>query len=99
MSADQVARLTRKGLEEYKAAHTLSKLVQDALDAQPRQIRSQYIFWNQDAAGKTVPVFGLDADVFDAFGMVWSELEAGYKNLIMIDEEADRRSIERHLWQ
>lgn len=92
----EVARLTHRRLAEYRAARPLSDLALQCLAACPRHVRSAYVFW-KTVEGKTVPLFGLDLDVFDAFGFLWGELAMGYKNLIMIDGDADRASLECYL--
>ena len=90
LDALDVARLTHTRMRRMM----LSDLAKHCMNVCPRQITLQYVFWITDDIGRTLPLFGLDAAVFDAFGMVWAELEQGYANLIMIDGDADRKSIE-----
>ncbi|MEJ7806992.1 MAG: hypothetical protein WKG03_13850 [Telluria sp.] len=97
MNLDEVARLTHKTLATFAQHNALSPIARECLASAPRHIRSQYVFWRQSNEGKTYPMFGLDADVFDAFGMIWGELVVGYANLIMIDDEADRRSMDCYI--
>lgn len=92
----EVARLTHRRLTELRADGRLTELALKCVASSPRHVRSAYVFWNT-VEGKTVPLFGLDLDVFDAFGVLWGELESGYQNLVMIDGDADRASLECYL--
>lgn len=74
-----VAMLTHKKLALMPE---LSEVAQEALKQCPRHIQTPYVFW-EERGGKPMPVFGLDAAIFDAFGLVWAELAQGYENLIM----------------
>jgi hypothetical protein len=57
------------------------------------------VFWRENENGIVLPLLGLEAAVFDAFGQVWVELVQGYKNMIMIDKNPNRESIECFLHQ
>jgi hypothetical protein len=83
MDTVQVSRLTHRGLIEFKKGHQISELAQECLNAAPpRHVALQYVFWLDTDAGFPLPLFGLDADVFQAFGMVWAEVVAGYENMV-----------------
>lgn len=89
-----VATLTYQRL----ALMELSPLAKQCLNVCPRHLRTPYVFWEQQQSdGKVAPIFGLDAVVFETFGLVWAELAFGYKHLIMIDGAADRKSLECYL--
>lgn len=94
MDLTDAARLTYRRLAEIKHDCELSEIANACLEQVPQHIRSPYVFWQERADGTVTPLFGLDEAVFDAFGLVWAELMEGYENLIMIDEDADRASIE-----
>jgi hypothetical protein len=74
----------------------LSDLAKNCLDACPRHLRTPYVFW-EDRDNIPLPLFGLDAAIFDALGLVWAELAFGYEHLIMTDTEVDRGSLDRFL--
>jgi hypothetical protein len=69
---------------------TLTPYAIHILDSQPRHIRCQYVFWqNYNDGNKPLPLFGLNEEVFDAFGMVWGELAAAYEHIVFIDEDEE----------
>lgn len=92
LDATGVAMLTwrkARALELTELAATASK-------ACPRHFRCEYVFWSDDT-GRPLPLFGLDHDVFEAFGLVWGELAAGYANLVWIDGDADAAALMTYL--
>lgn len=83
MDAIQVARLTHRGLATFRKTNELSPVALVCLDeAPPRHLTLQYVFWQGADAGMALPLFGLESEVFDAFGLVWGELVQGYQNMI-----------------
>jgi hypothetical protein len=67
----------------------LTQLAANTLKAQPRHLRTDYVFWEPAEGQKPMPVFGLERDVFDRFGCVWAELLTGYKHMLLIDYEGE----------
>lgn len=67
----------------------VSAIAKTCLEGYPRNLHTPYVFW-EERDGRAMPIFGLDAAVFEAFGLVWGELAFGYEHLIMIDADADR---------
>ena len=59
----------------------VSEIARECLAVCPRHIGTPYVFW-EERAGRPMPVFGLDAAVFEAFGLVWAEFAFSYKHLI-----------------
>jgi len=94
MDALDVTRLTHKRLAGFRRVHPMSALAEECLRITPRHLSCPYVFWRETDDGMTLPLFGMDAAIFDAFGLVWAELAQGYADLILIDEDADRESIE-----
>jgi len=93
----EVEGLTWTQVARMKRQQQLTELAEKCLLACPQQIRFKYAFWQQNDIGGLEPIFGIDHAVFDAFGMIWAELENGYANLIRIDGPADRKSVETYL--
>lgn len=89
LDAIGVSSMTRHKL--YKIDNNLTSLARNCTRACPRHFMSPYVFW-LDRNEAAMPLFGLDHAVFEAFGLVWGELAEGYRNLIMIDSEADATS-------
>lgn len=84
MDGVEVSRLTHRLLAEFRKGHSISPIAQECLnEAPPRHVALQYVFWRDSDAGMPLPLFGLDADVFNAFGLVWAELAQGYNNLVI----------------
>jgi len=96
MDASEVASVTWTMVSRMERTKALSALAKKCILACPQQLRFPYVFW-QNEGGRLARLTGLDFTIFEAFGMVWAELENGYANLIRIDEEADRKSIETYL--
>lgn len=83
MDSVEVSRLTHRLLAEFKKGHQISPIAQECLnEAPPRHVALQYVFWRDTDSGMPLPLFGLEADVFNAFGLVWAELAQGYNNLV-----------------
>lgn len=99
IDASEVAFLTRPLLTELRLTRHISQRALSCLASTPRHEKSPYVFWLECDGGLTTAMTGLDADVFDAFGLVWAELAAGYSSLIMIDGAADGASIRCFLTQ
>ena len=92
ISPDEVSMLTWTRLQSMEQFNSISDLAKECTKACARSISTPYVFWKEQD-GKAVGLFDLNAMIFEAFGMMWSELEEGYANIIMIDEEADKKSI------
>lgn len=75
----QVAMLTWRRLA---LMGELSETANGLLEGQPRHLHTPYVFWEYQG-GMPMPVFGLDAVVFEVFGLVWAELTFGYRHLIV----------------
>ncbi len=83
MDSVDVARLTHRALADFRKTHMLSPIALECLREAPlRHVALQYVFWRESDGGFPLPLFGLEADVFQAFGLVWAELEQGYNNLV-----------------
>lgn len=94
LSSQEVARFTHRDLAEHRRTHKLSEMALACLTRSPRNVTSPYVFWRAlNIAGRAttspVPILDLDEAVFDAFGMVWGEMEQGYANLIYADDDED----------
>jgi len=92
LSSQEVARLKHIDLHSLRRERRLSDLANACLERMPRHIVSPYVFWRPiQKNGRTVtastPIMDLDEAVFDAFGLVWGELEQGYANLIYTPDE------------
>lgn len=82
MDAKAVGYLTwTKAMRMFKAA-TLTSVAIACTKICPRQMCLQYVFWQDDESGQPKPFFSLDADIYDAFGLVWAELETAYSRLL-----------------
>jgi hypothetical protein len=86
LDIDSVVTLTWSGAKKYKSCVTY---VGRVLDLQPIHIRSKYVFWRLESDGSPSLLFGINQEIFDAFGMVWGELDLAYKTMLMIDEDAE----------
>ena len=92
LSSQEVARLKHIDLHDLRRERRLSEIANACLERMPRHIISPYVFWRAARHnGRTVtastPIMDLDEAVFDAFGLVWGELEQGYANLIYAMDE------------
>lgn len=78
MPADEVVTLTWQKVRHLR----MTPFAWHCVKSQPIHISSPYVFWWQ--RGESVmPLFGLEQEVFDVFGMVWGELMAAYENLAL----------------
>ena len=84
IDSDEVVTLTWNRIRRLR----LSQLAWLCLDSQPRHIRCNYVFW-QEADGKPTPIYGLTAEIFDTFQMVWSELKQAYDHMAWVDYQAE----------
>lgn len=92
LSSQEVASFTHRDLAVLRRERKLSDIAKACLARQPRNLASPYVFWRSlNIAGRAttspVPIMDLDEAVFDAFGLVWAELEQGYANLIYADDD------------
>lgn len=58
---------------------TLNQMASAILRLQPRHLWCDYVFWQ---GNRPLPLFGLETDVYDAFGMTWVEFELAYSRLV-----------------
>lgn len=88
MSAEDVVSLTWPVAKQHASRGRLTDYARHILCSQPISISSRYVFWQQSGK-KAMPLFGLESEVFDVFGRVWAELQAGYRNLVIVPEWSD----------
>lgn len=60
----------------------LTERCRQILAKQPRHIASDYVFWVEGET-RPMPLFGLDQQVFDVYGLVWGQLQAAYRRMIL----------------
>lgn len=84
LGSPEVVTLTWEKAIEMENRGVVTVLAKDCLRIQPRHLNSTYVFWRAGEF-RPIPLFGLDHEVFDAFGMIWGELCEAYKNLILVD--------------
>lgn len=90
MTGHDVGRLTWIAAMRMFQERKLSALAVACTRVCPRQLHLVYVFWQLDVdLDLPVPLMSLEADVFDAFGLLWLELADAYSRLLMIDSEAD----------
>lgn len=58
-----------------------------------RHIKLGYVFWEFVGRGIAAPVLHLEATARIAFQMEWFELQFAYKNMVMVDRQADDESL------
>ena len=85
MTAEEVVSLTWTKAKELARSGALTDYARHILNSQPISITSSYVFWSH-VGKKAMPLFGLDGEVFDVFGCVWAELQAGYRNLVVCSD-------------
>lgn len=90
LTADQVTTLTWLKAKAMIRSNKLSDQAILSLKSQPIHITSRYVFWRY-VERKALPLFGLEQEVFDAFGMVWAELTVAYRGAVMIDYDAEMK--------
>lgn len=73
MGADEIVCLTWRDAKKLK----LTSYALRILRSQPVHISTDYVFW-QEYDGRPMPLFGLEQEVFDTFGVVWGELRHSY---------------------
>lgn len=78
MNAVDVGRLTWPVATRMFRSATLSDIAIGCTSMCLRQLHLQYVFWELNEDGVAAPVFSLDHDVYESFGLVWAELEAAY---------------------
>lgn len=88
LALDKVVSLTWADSKKPELRWKMKSYARSILAGQPRHISFPYVFWSFEKQ-KPFPLFGLEQDVFDAFGMTWSELCHSYKKMIWIDEEVE----------
>lgn len=86
LQPDEIVTLTWQKAHELRCQRKLTPFAVRILDSQPINIASSYIFWRYRSA-KVLPLFGLEQEVFDVFGKIWPELQAGYEGLILDDHQ------------
>lgn len=98
LSGHDVGRLTWNEAMRMFQTKALSPLAIRCSQVCPRQLYLAYVFWKNDPdLDLATPFFSLEADVFDAFGLLWPELAQAYERLIMIDPKADAEEFKRLL--
>lgn len=75
---DEVVTLTWQKAKRLK----LTSYARHILNSQPIHIATRYVFWQQ-CEDKVMPLFGLEQEVFDQFGMVWGELQHAYNRMVI----------------
>ena len=94
MTAYEVGRLTHFKLARLRLHRNLGLVALECLRGAPKQHPfATYVFYELDDAGEVTPLFDLDSQVFLAFGLLWSELQAGYHSLSLIDYDANAKSV------
>lgn len=76
MLPDEVVTLTWDKAKKLK----LTSYARHILKSQPIHIVAKYVFWQQRDE-KVMPLFGMEQEVFDAFGKVWGELQHAYNRM------------------
>lgn len=77
LTPDEVVTLTWQKAKKLK----LTQYARHILNSQPIHIATKYVFWQQRYT-KVMPLFGLEQEVFDVFGMVWGELQHAYSRMV-----------------
>lgn len=97
LSAQEVVTLTWDKVRTMRRSGLIPPYACRILDSQPVHIKCQYVFW-RSVNGRPVPLFGLEQEVFDVFGMVWGELASAYERIILVDEKAEFSRWQELLW-
>lgn len=78
LDAVEVSRLPHRSRAECRKTSSITPVAEEYLnEAPPRRVARQYAFWHDTDAGFPLPLFSLDADVIQAFGLIWAELRQG----------------------
>lgn len=86
LEPEQVVTLTWEKARMLVNANKIKPYARRILDSQVRHITSGYVFWKTRKDNKAEPLFGLELEVFEAFGMIWSELRTAYEGMILNDD-------------
>ena len=81
LDADELTVLTWERTKALVKAGRVKTYARSILEAQPRHISCKYVFWKQGPRGGAHALYGVELEVFEEFGMIWSELEAAYKDM------------------
>ncbi|MCY1305893.1 hypothetical protein D9M70_557220 [compost metagenome] len=84
LTGTQTATVTWKQANTWRAAGQITERAELILSKRPRHLQCPYVFWSQTEGGRALPLFGLDHDVFAAMGMLWGELQAGYRTMPLV---------------
>ncbi|TSP13987.1 hypothetical protein [Cupriavidus campinensis] len=84
LTGTAAATVTWRQAIAWRNAGQLTERAEQILSKQPRHLLCPYVFWSQNDGGRALPLFGLDSDVFAAMGMVWGELQAGYRMMAYV---------------
>lgn len=82
MDIIDVAGFRWDDLQQMQVDGALTDIAKECLRSSVRSISTPYVFWSNNG-NKQSPLQGLEAELFDAFGLVWGELELIYKNIVM----------------
>jgi hypothetical protein len=98
MTGHDVGRLTWVAAARMMEETHLSERAIACTQVCPRQPTLQYVFWQTEPGiGAPAPLFQLEADVFEAFMLMWPELVEAYKYLLMVDGDADALDLRARL--
>lgn len=84
LTGTAAATVTWKQAIAWRNAGQLTERAAQILAKQPRHLQCAYVFWSESSGGRPLPLFGLDSDVFAAMGLLWAELQAGYRTLTYV---------------
>jgi len=82
-----ITSLTWRAAFELRNQGRLDDISWSIVQSQPRHMKSVYVFWEDDADPK--PLFGLDRDVMDTFGMTWADLLHVFQTMSWVDRKAE----------
>jgi hypothetical protein len=88
LESESVVTLTWEVAKAMNSRGELSEYAVHILKSQPVHITSPYVFWIQ-RDNKPQPLFDLDYQLAQTFGLLWGELAMSCERLIWIDEDAD----------
>lgn len=84
LDPDELTVLTWERAKALAKAGRVKTYARSILEGQPRHISCKYVFWRQGPKGGAHALYGLELEVFEEFGMVWSELVQAYKDMVPI---------------
>jgi hypothetical protein len=76
----------------------VSKFARDIIQAQPRHLRLDYVFWEYLEGGSAAPLFGLEDSVREVtMGRSFAELQELYDRMVWIDSRIELEHFVRTL--